>query len=283
MKAFVLCFLFLTLTAGTLARAEDGSFDRSLTVSGPVDLDLKTDSGGIRVIASGSGSLKVHATLKAQNDWFGSGDVKRRIEELERNPPVEQNGNRIRVGYVQDRSLLKGISIHLDIQAPLDTQLRARADSGGVEVEGIRGPVDCKTDSGGVRIRDVKGEVHAAADSGGIHLANIAGAVFARVDSGGIEGFDLGSAVDAQTDSGSVRLTQTRPAPIRAKAESGGVQVKLAHGADYDLSVETASGTISVPAMTVQSSFSSHHVEGKVGRGGPLVQIRVDSGSARVE
>jgi DUF4097 and DUF4098 domain-containing protein YvlB len=236
------------------------------------------------VTSSGSsGSVRIHAILKAQNDWFGSGDVKKRIEELERNPPVEQTGSRVRIGYVQDRDLLRGISMHLEIQTPLDTQLRARADSGGIRVEGIKGPVDCKTDSGGIRIHDVKANVHAEADSGGIHLDNIAGAVVARVDSGGIEATDVAGEIDAQDDSGSIRLSQTTAAPIRAKSDSGGITVRLAPHADYDLSVESGSGHISVPEMTVRSGFSSHHLEGKVGKGGPLVKISVDSGSATVE
>ena len=278
MKTLVLCFFAMTLSA-----AEQGSFDRTLQVSGAVDLDAKTDSGSITVTAGSSGSLHVHAIIKADHGWFGSGDVQQRIEELERHPPVEQNGSRIRIGYVHDRNLLKDISIQFDIQTPTNTQLRAHADSGGIQVEGIKGPVDAKTDSGGIRIRDVKGEVHANADSGGIHLDHIDGAVYAKVDSGGIEADEVAGSIEAQADSGAIRLTQTQPAPIQAKTASGGVHVKLAPGAGYNLSIDTESGPIRVPAMTVRSSFSEHHAEGQVGSGGPLVQIRVESGSAVVE
>ena len=35
--------------------------------------------------------------------------------------------------------------------------------------------------------------------------------------------------------------------------------------------------------LTVHSGFSSHHMEGKVGGGGPLVKIQVESGSIRVD
>ena len=266
-----------------MAGAEEGSFDRSLSVSGPVNLDVTTEAGGITVLSGSPGSLQVHAILKAQGDWLGSGDVKRRIDELERNPPVEQTGNRIRIGYVQDRALLKGISIRFELQAPPTTQLRARADSGGIRVDGIQGPVDCQTASGGIRIHAVKADVRAAADSGGIDLNHITGAVFARVASGGIDASEVAGSIDAQTDSGGIQVSQTKPAPIRAKADSGAVRVRLTPGSGYDLSVEADSGPISVPEMTVRSGFSAHHVEGKVGSGGPLVQIRVDSGSVKVE
>ena len=62
----------------------DGSFDRSLSVSGPVDLDVRTDSGGLTVRAGSSGSVRIHAVLKAQHGWFDAGDVEARIRELER-------------------------------------------------------------------------------------------------------------------------------------------------------------------------------------------------------
>lgn len=283
MKALILSVACATVTAGLMLANEEGSFDRSLTVSGPVDLDVSTDSGGILVNRGGSGSLHVHAIIKAQNDWFGSTDVRGRIEQLERNPPVEQNGNRIRVGYVHDHSLLRGISIRYEIDTPAQTQLRARADSGGIEVAGLQAPVDCKTDSGGIRIHDIKAEVHANADSGGIHLDNITGGVTAQVDSGGIDARDIAGSINADADSGSIHISQTTPAPIHAKADSGGVRVRLAPHAGYDLSVEASSGPISVPEMTLRSGFSRHHIEGRIGNGGPLVEIRVDSGGATIE
>jgi Putative adhesin len=284
MKPCVLVLASITVASG-IASAEhaDGSFDRSLTISGPVDLDVQTDSGGIAVTPGSSGSLRVHAILKAQRGWFESSDVESRIRELERNPPVEQTGNKIQVGYVRDRNLLKGISMRLEIQTPADTQIRARADSGGIRVEGIRGPVDCHTDSGGIEIHDIGSDVRAAADSGGVRLNNINGSAFAHVDSGGIDATQVAGTIDAQADSGGIRVGQTRPARIRARADSGGVTVKLASSGGYDISAESESGRISVPEMIVRGSFSPHHVEGKVRGGGPEVNVHVDSGNVTVE
>ncbi len=283
MKAFAPGILLFVLAAQFAAAAEEGSFDKSLSVSGPVDLDVKTDSGGITVRQGSSGSVSIHAILRADHGWFGSGDVEARIRELERHPPVEQNGNQVRVGYVKDSGLLRNISMRLEIDTPAGTQLRAHADSGGIRVDGIQGPVDCKTDSGGIEINDISATVHAAADSGGIRVRNIKGSLFAHVDSGGIEANGIAGSIDAQTDSGSVRLVQTTAAPVNAKADSGGVTVTLARGSGYDISADTESGRISTPEMTVRGGFSSHHVEGKVAGGGPLVKIQVESGSVRID
>jgi hypothetical protein len=283
MKSFVMAIAAMALAAGVLSADEQGSFEKTLTVTGPVDLDVATDSGGITVMPGPAGSVRVHAILKAQHGWLDFNDAEAHIRELERNPPVEQTGNRVRVGYVHGRDLLRGVSMRLEIYTPPATQLRARADSGGIHVEGIHGPADCHTDSGGIEVRNVDSEVRASADSGGIRLGRISGSVTARVDSGGIDAIDVAGGIDAQADSGSIRLVQTKPAPITARADSGGITVRLAPSAGYDVSATSESGNISVPEMTVRSEFSRHHVDGKVRGGGPLVNVHVDSGGIRIE
>jgi hypothetical protein len=258
---------------------QDGAFDRTVNVSGPVNLDVTTDSGGIVVTPGPAGSVRIHGILKAQRGFFTAGNVEEHIRELEKNPPIEQSGNTIRVGYVTDRSLLKGVSMRLEITAPPDTQVRARADSGGIRIEGIRGPVDCQTDSGGIRVSNIASEVRAGADSGGIHIREVKGAVYARADSGGIDALDIAGPIDVQTDSGGLHLSQTAPATIRARADSGGATVTLAASGGYDVRANSGSGRIIVPEMTVRGAFSKHRVEGKGRAGGPVVDIAVDSGN----
>jgi hypothetical protein len=260
----------------------DGQFDRTLKVSGPVDLDVMTDSGGIIVTTGSSAEVHIHAILRAQRGWFGQSGTEADIRELERNPPVEQMGNRVRVGYARNPALLRHVSMRLEIQTPPDTRLRARADSGGIRAGGIHGPADCQTDSGGIELRDIGADVHATADSGGIRIRQVNGAVHARADSGGIEALDVAGRIDVQTDSGGIQLSQTTAAPIRADVDSGGVHARLAPGAGYDLFVETSSGPISVPQLTESTTSSRHRVNGKLRGGGPSVNIHADSGSVSI-
>ena len=282
MEKSTLALLFLFgATAVCSAQQIERTFERTLSVSGPVYLDASTDSGGIEITAGPPGAVRIHGTLKAQNRWFGSGDVEERIRQLERNPPVYKNGSTVRVG-VTDKSLLRGISMRLVIDAPAASQVRARADSGGIRVEGMKAPVDCKTDSGGIRARDIDGEVRAEADSGGIHIHGAKGPVYARADSGGIEALDIGGAIDVKTDSGGIQLSQTAAAPIHARADSGGATVRLASSGGYNIKVHSGSGRISVPEMATRGSVSRHEAEGKVRGGGALVDIQVDSGTIEV-
>ena len=255
------------LFAAVVAPGQDaqGGFNRTLNVSGPVELDSITDSGGISVIAGPAGVVNIRAVLKAHKGWPLNGNVEDRIRRIERNPPVDQSGNRIRIGHVSDPALFKGISMRLEIQAPVDTRVRAEADSGGVRVEGIKGSVECKTDSGGIRISDVQGSVYARADSGGIEAIGVAGPI------------------DIATDSGGIRIEQTKAAAIRARADSGGAHLRLARNEGYELTLSSDSGRVSTPALDAGASVSRNRASGKLRGGGPVVNVDVDSGQIVVD
>src|SRR5690242_19407031 len=105
--------------------AQEGGFDRTLKVNGPVDLDVSTGSGGITINRGGSGQVVIHATIRASEGWF-SGDVSDRIRAIEQNPPIEQNGNVVRIGHFTDSERSRNISISYDIQVPADVRVHSR-------------------------------------------------------------------------------------------------------------------------------------------------------------
>ena len=274
-----------TMAAACLAaQVPEGHFERTLTVSGPADLDVITDAGGIVVRSGPAGTVHVRGLLKGNRGGFlsGSGDVAARIRALEQNPPVQQTGGTIRIGHVADREALRGVQMRLEIEAPAESRLRARADSGGIRVAGIRGAVDAKTDSGGIQVNDAGPDVRVGADSGGIQVRN-AGGVVARADSGGIQATGIAGPVDVAVDSGGIRVEQTAAGTIRARTDSGGAIVRLAPGAGYDIRAHSGSGRVTVADLQVQGTLSPHRAEGKVRGGGPLVDVQVDSGELRIE
>jgi len=273
--------MLLFTALATCAVAEERTFDRTLTVSGPVNLDVVTDAGGI-VVTHGTGSVHVHGILKTMNGWL-AGDAAEHLRKLAENPPVQQTGNSIRAGYVTDKSLLRGVSLRFEITVPPDTEVRARADSGGIRVEGVKGPVVCKTDSGGIHISEIGSDVRAEADSGGIHIRDVKGMVHAKADSGGIEALEIAGSVDAQTDSGGIQVSQTTAAPVKARADSGGATVRLAPAGGYDIKASCDSGRITVPEMASKGPIDRHHAEGRVRGGGALVDISVSSGNIHIE
>jgi hypothetical protein len=227
-------------------QAAEGSFERTLKVSGELTLEVATGSGRIEVHAGNSDTVVIRGRIQANNSWFASESPAERVRRIEQNPPIAQDGNSIHVGQVGDLDRYDNVSISYDITVPEATQLRAAAGSGAIRAEGIKGPARVTT------------------GSGSIDLGSIAGAVDARAGSGRILVHGLGSGIVARAGSGSVTL-------------------QLSPTAAFDLSARTGSGGIDVDhPMTMQGRLNRHRIEAKVRGGGPLVDVSTGSGAVRI-
>lgn len=147
------------------ASAADGSFERTLQVTGPVNLQVETGSGNIEVRTGGANQVQITGRIKI-NDWFGGNNGEEKVKRLEANPPIQQSGNDVRIGHIDDPELRRNISISYEVVVPADTQLRSHTGSGNQTVGGIHGPAEVGSGSGGLKISDIGGSVRADAGSG---------------------------------------------------------------------------------------------------------------------
>lgn len=261
----------LFLLAVPLFAAQEGGFDRTLKVTGPVDLEVRTGSGGIIINRGSAGQVVIHATIRASNNGWFSGDVSGRIREIENNPPVEQNGNIIRIGHFTDSDRQRNISISYDVQVPADVRVHSRTGSGHIRINSVNGPVEASTGSGGIEVDSVPSDVRLETGSGSIRLNNVAGTVRGHTGSGSIEGDGIGggssvntaakfqgkalplasegssssgkSYLDFETGSGSIRL-QTVTGELKARTGSGNIEAEGQQTGDWEL--HTGSGGIRV-------------------------------------
>lgn len=308
--------VLLTITAAVSAATAEGSFARTLTVTGPVDLDVTTGSGNIVVRAGASGAVGISARIRARG-----GEAEEKVRRLEASPPIEQEGNKIRVGYIGDRWLGRNVSISYELTVPRETQLRSRTGSGDQEIDGVQGPVSAHTGSGELTVSGIGDEVEAATGSGSIEIANVAGRTQLSTGSGSIRGSGLGGAISARTGSGSIRLEQTATGDVEVSTGSGGIAVRGVRGTlrartgsgaievdgeptgewrldtgsgnievrlptqpSFDLLAQTSSGSIDVDhPLTVRGRIGRHQVQGKVRGGGVLLVARTNSGNIRIE
>lgn len=255
-------------------------FERTFRVGAAVTLDAATRSGVIRISAGAPDVVRVRGILRASRSLFGWGDVEDRMREVENSPPVEQDGDIIRIGHPKG-TVSRGILLLLDITVPPNTFISARADSGDIHVDGVRGAINCEADSGSIEVIECACGVRVKVDSGDIAVRKLEGQLSAEADSGSIEALEIAGPIDARADSGEIRIWQASAATIRAVADSGSIRVQLAPNAGYTLRARTESGDINVPeagSMRVSSNEVTGHVRG----GGPMVDLEVDSGSIDV-
>jgi len=278
----VLALALTGMVMQVAAAQREGSFDRTLTVNGPVDLNVETGSGRIEVRTGDTSTVRIHGEIRANDDFF-AGDEDR-IRQIETNPPISQTGNTIRVSLPTRDHWFRHISISYELVVPAETRLNARTGSGSENVEGIHGPVELDTGSGSVTVAHVDSDVRVRTGSGRIGLDAVNGKVDAETGSGSIEGSGIRGPINAHTGSGSLRLEQTAAGPLEAHTGSGGVDVRLPSDAAFDLHAHTGSGKVYVNhPITVQGNVGGHEIDGKVNGGGALVQVTTGSGSVRID
>src|ERR1700746_1262870 len=136
------------LLATTVASAsEQGRFEKSLNATGAADLQVFTRSGDVTIHSGPAGAIGIIGHIHVGNRWF-AGDKKAEVEDIERNPPIQQSGNNIRIDYVNHQN----ISIDYEITASSDTKVRTKSGSGDLTIEGMQAGIDVETGSGDVRL-----------------------------------------------------------------------------------------------------------------------------------
>jgi DUF4097 and DUF4098 domain-containing protein YvlB len=311
--------LILACLQPALAAASEGSFQRTLQVTGPVNLDLTTGSGSINVRTGSSSQVEVTGHIKITN-WFG-GDAEERVKRIEANPPIQQSGNDIRIGHINDTELLHNISISYDLVVPAETQLRSHTGSGSQSVEGLRKQIEIEAGSGSLKISDIDDTVRAETGSGEISIDRVKGNVRTKAGSGSIRATDIAGGFEGHTGSGHISLEQTASGSVRADTGSGGMELRGVHGsleaeagsgtisaegnptgawtvhsgsgnirlrlasdAAFDLDAHTSSGSISVSQpVSVQGSMGRKELRGKVHGGGVPVEVNTGSGNIEIQ
>jgi hypothetical protein len=312
--------VLVCLQALPAAAAAEGSFQRTLPVTGPVRINLTTGSGDVQVRSGNSGRVQVTGRIRASLEWFG-GNAEEKIKRLEANPPIQQSGNDIRIGHIDDPDLRRNISISYDVTVPAETELRVESGSGNQTVDGIRGPLEVSAGSGGLKISDIGDRVHAETGSGDIEIDRVKGNVHAKTGSGSIEAEEIAGGFEADSGSGHITLHQTAPGSVRVDTGSGGmnlrgvrgsleakagsgtieaegsptgawslhtgsgsVALKIPSDAAFDLAAHTSSGSISVEQPhTVQGSIGRKEIRGRVGGGGVPVDVETGSGDIQIQ
>jgi hypothetical protein len=307
-RLFVVAALVVLFTTTVFASSTPAAtFDRTLTVSGPVDLEVLTHSGDVTVRAGASGTVTIHGKIFMSDRWnilpgVGVGGNRDSAQAVAQNPPIRQEGNSVHIDYVE----VKNISVDYEITVPADTTIRSHSGSGDQLVEGTHGNVDVTTGSGDVKLSNLTGQVTLQTGSGDVRAREISGPVKGGTGSGNVEVEETGAGditlrtgsgnitargvqggFRGETGSGDVTAEGTQSGSWEIHTGSGNVHVQLPSNAAFDADISTSSGTVDVESpieMTVQGRVGDTHkqIRGKVRGGGPLLRVHTGSGDIHI-
>lgn len=250
---------------GLLDPGLDMRFERTLPVEKPLRLEVTTGMGNIVVRTGGEDEVRVVGRITVPRGVLLTGLSTEALRGLLEAPPIEQKGRRVRVGRIKDRDLGARLAISYEIVVPRDTELRSATGLGDHIVEGLR-RVRASAGTGNLLVRDIAGEVRLLTGQGDVDLRGIRGPV--RANSRG----------------GHIRAVGTPDSTWRIGTELGDVSVRVPRGARFELHARSAVGGIRVEhPVELAGPALPGEMHGKVGGGGPRLQLETRLGSIRIE
>jgi hypothetical protein len=283
-----------------IALAAERSFDRMLTVNGPVMLHVSSGSGYIHVSSGSDNQVHIVGRVKNSNSWWG-GSSDDAVSRVASNPPINQAGNIIRVGEGSD-DFMRHVSIDYEITTPANTMLTAESGLGDLQLSNLNGTVRARTGSGSIRADKLGAGSRLETGSGSIEATQLmgsttlqagsgdvraefasAGDVVAGTGSGSIKLANVQGAMKAETGSGSLEISGQPTSPWKLETGSGDITMQVSGDAGFTVDAQTGSGDVrtSLP-LTVRGPLNKHHVTGTVNGGGPTIKAETGSGDVRI-
>jgi hypothetical protein len=283
-----------------IALAAERSFDRMLTVNGPVMLHVSSGSGYIHVSSGSDNQVHIVGRVKNSNSWWG-GSSDDAVSRVASNPPINQAGNIIRVGEGSD-DFMRHVSIDYEITTPANTMLTAESGLGDLQLSNLNGTVRARTGSGSIRADKLGAGSRLETGSGSIEATQLmgsttlqagsgdvraefasAGDVVAGTGSGSIKLANVQGAMKAETGSGSLEISGQPTSPWKLETGSGDITMQVSGDAGFTVDAQTGSGDVrtSLP-LTVRGPLNKHHVTGTVNGGGPTIRAETGSGDVRI-
>jgi hypothetical protein len=265
----------LALGLAGVASAEE--LTKTFPVNGRPRVQVETDDGGVRISTGDIKQVEVRVVYSGY----------RLDHDLSVN--MSQNGDAVEVSARTHGSWgfhwgSNHESLRVEIHMPKDADLTVRSQDGSIVVDSISGNVDLTAGDGGITAQGLKGSCRFHTGDGHIEARGLDGQVDATSGDGhiNVEGrFD-----SLHLRSGDGHVTARADAGSRVNSgwtiNTGDGSVDLEIPGDLQANVEasTHDGHISMGLpLTVEGSFSSSRIQGKLNGGGQTLSIHTGDGS----
>jgi Toastrack DUF4097 len=221
---------------------------------------------------------------------------------------VEHAPDSVYVRTVRPSERRGGMGAKYVIKVPRRTQLdRISSSNGGIHAVDIEGAARLKTSNGAVRAEDLRGNLDVQTSNGGIDVQNLDGNATLHTSNGRVHADDVQGSLEAETSNGGINVRLGKPEAgrpiklettnggieltmekmnqneIRASTSNSGITLHLPGNVAADLVANTSNSSISTDfEVQTQGSLSKHHLEGKIGAGGPTIDLSTSNGNIRL-
>jgi DUF4097 and DUF4098 domain-containing protein YvlB len=297
--AFLLASALLATAAfAPTARAQQ-DFAKTFSISGRAQVRVDTNDGAVRVITSPDGKqVEFHVFYQGY--------------QLEKDLHVEsrQNGDSVELnahvgGHWGISWGHNSRNLRIEVHMPKNGDLQIQTGDGSVETQELAGNLNVHTGDGSVKSHAVTGNVDIYTGDGSITVDGAKGDIRLRTGDGHIEARGLDGTLEATSGDGHITIAgrfdgltiKTGDGSIDAHAMPGsqlkaGWTVHTGDGsvdfaipgdlqANIDASTRDGHISLGIP-VTVDGTFSSSQIHGKMNGGGQSLTISTGDGSIRL-
>lgn len=264
-------------------------------------------AGGRVFLENFNGSVELLGWDRDQVEITGSKYASRQevVDSMKIEVVADGGGLRIRTIRPPERNCNCGAKyvLRLPRKAVID---RVETSNGSLRLEALRGEARLRTTNGSLRVSDFAGVLDATTSNGSMDITGYDGQATLRTSNGRIRGTDLKGRIEASTSNGSIDVAISEPAgglPLKFTTSNGSinltldkwtntglvvrtsnssVNVRLPEGVNAQLQASTSNGSINTEFEITTSQMSRNRVDGRIGSGGPLIDLATSNGSIRV-
>lgn len=252
----------LLFAVASFARADD--WTKTYDLTGQPELRVEARDASLRIEPWDQNKIEVHVTTRG---WkIGNSGLE--IVEHQQGDSVE-----IELRERQHHHISFSIEAQhtdVEIRMPRSAKVNAHTEDGRITAQGLAGELDFSTSDGRLELEDLDGNLHAHTSDGSVRASGRFDVLDLRTDDGHID-------VNAHPGSKLLESWEIR-------TSDGGVQVAIPADLAANVELHTGDGhiTTNIP-ITVEGSFGSHDLRGKMNGGGNRLTIHTDDGSITLD
>lgn len=273
---------------------EDFHHEHALAPGGKVTLE--GFNGSVEIRSWEKDSIEINGTKYATSS--------ERLKQIRID--IDAQKDQIRIRAERPTTHRGGAGVKFVLRVPRRVELAdIKTSNGSIRVEDIEGAAQLRTSNGSARLSRIRGKVRVETSNASIELNDVVGGAYARSSNGGIRGdvtkgtfegitsnsgieirlreTDASQPVRLESSNGRIDLTLDAVREVRASTSNSSIQLKMPAGANATVRAQTSNSSINSDfEVTTTGRLSKTSLEGKIGSGGPLVDLSTSNGSIRI-
>ncbi|MBT4125171.1 MAG: DUF4097 family beta strand repeat protein [Chloroflexi bacterium] len=199
----------------------------------PLLIDISLPSGSVNVLVEERDSVNVVVTPLGHS---------RQDREAAEATAVILDNDKLTIEPPKGGSYLRtSVQLNIEVQAPIDSDIRVAVASATVACKGRYKHVVIKSASGDIEIDEATGNARIQTSNGDARINKVGGKLNVKTASGNVTANDVVGVTTLSSASGNIEIADART-DVRSKSASGGLRIRAAHGGS--ISARSSSGEI---------------------------------------